>query len=325
MPLHALPTEILCVILRFVGSQELRKHNARCLLVCKWWHAIAEPILYEDLGVSANQLLRLPRSAQGKLARHGSRLRVYASRAKDWPSSLVEDNDNLNDRLDMLLSQGACLKSFSLRTDLHFDSSLPLAPSQHYLYNWTPAPLLNSLRASQIQDLEIDTYGSDFKHGVHICPDIARIIPSLRSLRLRMRRICPKVLRLKHQERGLPVRIRSIIVNISLLEPGTLSSGSSRHCERFKSTLELFEQMVDASTATATHIPSLTKARVLWHAFHSNDTLVHDCITGRSEILRPGDDSNWEDEGRPDPEEEENSNLEIASAGSNGGGGSGSG
>ncbi|KAL3457429.1 hypothetical protein BJX64DRAFT_17754 [Aspergillus heterothallicus] len=312
MALHKLPPELVYTILRFVGSHELRKHNARYLLVCKWWYALAEPILYEDLAITANDLLYAPKSAQAKLASHASRLTLYANGPKEW----VNDSERLNEHLNVLLSQAPCLRTFALRAALHFDLTQPLSPSQHYVSNWSPAPLLDGLSISRILNLEIDTHGSNFSDDIHICPEFARLIPSLRSLRLRMRKICPEALQLRHQDIGRPVRLQSLIINLSLLEPGSLSSGSSRHCQRFISTQGLFDQMIVASTRIAREVPSLVTVRVLGQKYSSLDTLVHNCLTGRKMILPQEGQWDWSDDGRLDREDGQISNREPSTTGS---------
>lgn len=62
MPLKSLPVEILCIILRRIGNHQLQKQ----LLICKGWYKLAEPILLEELTVSANQLIRLSEEVQTK-------------------------------------------------------------------------------------------------------------------------------------------------------------------------------------------------------------------------------------------------------------------
>ncbi|KAL4810124.1 hypothetical protein BDV18DRAFT_130333 [Aspergillus unguis] len=292
MPLHALPVEILCTIIRYLGSAELRKHNAQGLLVCKWWHRLAEPILFEDLTLSAKQLLELPDSVQVKLNSHCRRLWIYATGTNDWPGDSPK-REALNERFSVLLSTDSRLKSIGLQASAHFDEAQPLLPRHDYLSNWSPAGLVASLRTSNISHLVLDTWGSELKEDVHICPSLAQIIPSLRSVRLRMRKICPRALDLQQDASA----VESIIVNLCLAETGHLSPGFSRHCDELNSSFRLFEDMLAVSTDVVKRSPGLKKMRILRHMHPSLDMLVHDCVSGRKMILAEGEEWDWSDDG----------------------------
>jgi hypothetical protein len=86
MTLQDLPVEIICMIIRFVGSNQLRKQEACCLTVCKWWYQIVTPILLEDLQLSAIQLVQAPDHVFPKLRAFLRRLSIDTPGPNDWPT-----------------------------------------------------------------------------------------------------------------------------------------------------------------------------------------------------------------------------------------------
>lgn len=308
MPIEALPVEILCVIFRFVGSKELQKQGARGLLVCKWWYAVAEPILYEDLVLSANQFLQMPDPAAKKLVQYARHVQIYTDSRLDWPCD--SPGYLLGERLKMLLSPGhgasapdpAQLESFTLRTHTPYDGARLLNPRDRCLPKWSPVALVDSLAVSNLEHLVLDTRDSRFKGGMHVCPGLARKIPSLRSLRLRMRRICPRAFNIQRTGTGMGMstsRIESIIINISLVEPGHTYGRFSRHCTKVVSTYELFNEMIRVASETVKQTPSLRQMRILRHKNPTISVLAHDCVTGKRTVLLGDRQWDWGDHGKP--------------------------
>ncbi|OJJ56947.1 hypothetical protein ASPSYDRAFT_133947 [Aspergillus sydowii CBS 593.65] len=308
MPLEALPVEILCVILRLVGSNELQKQGARCLLVCKWWYTIAEPILYEDLVLSANHFLQMPDAATKKLVKYARHIQIYTDSRLDWPRDSPEHL--LGERFKVMLSPGPAasasapaptqLKSFTLRTHTPYDGARLLNPRYRCLPKWPPAGLVDSLAVSNIEHLVFDTRDSRFMGGMHVCPCLARKIPLLRSLRLRMRRICPRVLDMLRTGTGTSTsRIESIIINISLVEPGHTYGRFSRHCTKVMSTYGLFNEMIRVASETVKQTPSIRQMRILRHKNPTTSVLAHDCVTGHKVVLLGDGQWDWGDHGQP--------------------------
>ncbi|KAL4959313.1 F-box protein [Aspergillus stella-maris] len=289
MPLRELPVEIICAIIRFIGSEELCREKSRCLLVSKWWHRLAEPILFEDLLLSANNFLKLPESAQVQLTRFARRLEIFANEKYDWPYDTYEPG-RLDEHFKALLSHGTRLQSFSLRTSKHFDQNTqPWTGHCHYLFRWSPA------------------------HGTHICPDLASKLPCLRSLRLRTYKVCPRVFEIPHNS-----AIESIIVNLSLVETHTFSAGFSKYCDESKSASDGLGNMLSAAAETAKRMSSLKKLRVLRHKHPTLDMSVYDCVTGDQMILHEEEEWDWSDDGQLDPLTKENSDQEFSSDTSDG-------
>lgn len=300
MPLQNLPVEVLCTILHFVGSDSLRKQEACCLLVSKSWYKLAEPVLLKDLVLNANQLRQIPEKALEKLTFFLQRLTIDMEHTPDWHT-----DDELNDGFSQLLPRCVRLTAFALRAPSHFDPDKPLAPVTKYLGSWSPIGLFDTLHLSTISDLVIDTCGSEFQRGVHICPRIALKIPSLRSIRLRMHNICPRVLELAHES-----KIESIIINLSLKEHDRFHAGFSRHCTEPKSAYDLYDDFVIAGTNVAKSQPSIKMLRILCHKHPYLEMVTRDCINGTRMILSDNSED-WGDDGFPDLDEEEISDQDL--------------
>lgn len=128
MSLQKLPVEVIYLILQFVGSDALRKQEACCLLVSKWWYNLAEPVLLKELVLNANLLDKIPEVAVERLSLRAHRLSVMMRHASD----LLGD-EKFNDAACRLLSRCVYLKAFSLRAQSDFDPEHPMVPVTNYL------------------------------------------------------------------------------------------------------------------------------------------------------------------------------------------------
>jgi hypothetical protein len=303
MSMQSLPVEIAYTILRFVGSDSLRKQEAGCLLVSKWWYNLAETVLLEDLVLNTNQLVHLPEKTFDKLKILARRLTVDM---KDTLDS--HGHEELDRCFSRLLPHCSRLIGLNLLAHSHFDPEEPLAPHTNYLETWSPTRLLDTLQCSKISELVIDTCGSEVKGGVHICPHLALNISSLRYIRLRMRSICPQVFDLQHDS-----KIESILINLSLMEPGRLHAGFSRHCTESNSAYQLCEDMVAAATKVAKSQPSMKMLRILCHRHPYLEMVSRDCINGTEMILSIDDGWGWSDNGHPNSDDGEDSGQDLFS------------
>ncbi|KAJ5580198.1 uncharacterized protein N7459_006183 [Penicillium hispanicum] len=305
MTLQDLPLEILDTILRLVGSGSLRKHEACCLLMSKWWYGLAEPILLEDLTLHADQLSCIPAKALVRLGRSVRRLEIDLTPASDRQVD-EEFNVNLNEVLSRLLPRFVQLRTFTLLARGYFNPKTPMAPYTDYLGQEFSMKFLEILPFSLLSDLTIDTSGSEITAREHLCPQIAAKIPSLRSLRLRMRCICPRVLEFDHNS-----KIESIIVNLSLKESYLLNAGFSHHCTEPKSAYDLNDAMVTAATNTAASLPSVKMLRILCHKHPYLDMVTTDCINGSQMVLSDDREWDWSDDGPLCVHDEEPSDRDL--------------
>lgn len=330
MPLQALPIEIVCMIFRVVGSQQLLK----TILVCKWWHNIAVPIALEDIVLSADSLIALPKEAHVKIATYvrrisivlygaGDELAKHNRKLSEKTPTNVEWSDALVHRLVKfreLLPQCNSLDFFSLSLRTPWNPSNPMAIPDDYLSLWSPTKLIDVFQATNLSHLVIDTCGSEIQD--HACPAIALEISSLRSIRLRMRKICPRVLSLQatqdsrqnalaqsaHEQRKEPValaKLESIIINLSRIDNGRRSTAYSQHCTETKRGWELFDDMVIAASETANEFPTLQVVRVLCHKHPWTRMVSKDCISGTKMLISDDIDGDWDwsDDGPIDPDE----------------------
>ncbi|KAJ5587860.1 uncharacterized protein N7459_003625 [Penicillium hispanicum] len=306
MSLQELPTEILLIILEFVGRCACRTTKARSLTVCKWWHRLAEPIFLEDITVSASRLSKLSSASQTKIRLFTQRLAVNVGDTSPSPVHAKGQHPHGRhlrlkrsqekrlvlhlERLNLLLRNCSSLESFSLGCFPDLSDSL--------LGSWSPSRLLDSLWSSKISRLEMDTGGVDFGTETgHLCPQLALQIPSLRFVRLRMRSICPDILRLQHAGTFGPSRIEELIINLSLADLNQYSISLSAHCSGHSPGLDLAEDMIVAGKAAVRDTPSLKTLKIVGYIFPSGQAVTHDCVADITKILSEDLDSdsdcNW--------------------------------
>ncbi|OQE94262.1 hypothetical protein PENNAL_c0004G09995 [Penicillium nalgiovense] len=299
MMLQTLPVEIICTIIRFIGSDQLRKQEACCLSVCKRWYAIAKPLLLEDLKLSATQLVHAPHNVQPKLRTFLRHLTLDVHGPKGWPAE--QDITKLNEILTLLVERNNRLASFTLRVRSEFDPASPLTPRQRYS-SWDPTRFLSILGTSNLSHLVIDTFGSELSSAIHLCPQLALQIPSLKSVRLRMRRICRQILEFPQGDNVIRSQLESLVINLSVPSVDQFFARFSRHCTEPGLSSELYDEMITTGTEIARQTPRLKVFKIVCyrHRIVCSDTVVMNCITGIKTMI-PGSWA-WGDEGDPEPD-----------------------
>lgn len=190
MPLQDLPVEMICKIFYYVGSHELGKQKT----VCKWWYRLAEPILLENVILTATRLPQMTEKRHAKLRAWVKSFIIDLCCFEDWPGKKGDGALNA-----ILMLQYCRLSSFRFRAHSEYTGEL-LAPRTNYLSKWSPTRILDAPWLSKFSGLEIDTCGSEFKSGIHVCPQLALKIPHLRCVRLQMLRICRQIFDLQYQD-----------------------------------------------------------------------------------------------------------------------------
>lgn len=284
--LDSLPPEILHTILCDVGSDTLRAIDTCGLTVSKRWNSIAQPIVFEKLVLSATQFIGLPRWSEMKMKRHTRELTIVIKGLESENRHWVDLLKRYLDRLSVILPACSQLRSFNLRIQSHLNADDPLEPPLDFLTAWSPISLVKSLSLSRIRHLELDSCGSELQSTDHVCPMLATAIPSLFSIRLRMRTICPRVLSLCAESES--TTIENIVINLSLLETAGWPTAWSRHCETRERDSEIFERMVEAGTAFAHKYRSVQSLRILCYFHPGLQILEHDCVTGVERPLTHG-------------------------------------
>jgi hypothetical protein len=192
-----------------------------------------------------------------------------------------------------------------IRTLSEIDLRFPLGPRYEYLASWSISGLLGSIPASRISDLVLDICGSetedDHTSGHHMCPNLASLIPSLRTVRLRMRKICPRIFEFPSDPEHNS-RLESLIVNISLREHDIriLYSGYSSHCETYRDGWDLYFEMIEAATTAIPKLPKIKVMKLISHKDLETETVSHDCITGRRAIIAEKGYRDWDNDGKAD-------------------------
>ncbi|CAP95545.1 hypothetical protein PCH_Pc21g06480 [Penicillium rubens Wisconsin 54-1255] len=296
MTLQNLPVEILCIIIRFIGSDLLRKQEACCLSVCKRWYAIAKPLLLEDLKLSATQLVRAPHDVHPQLRIFLRQLTLDVCAPKGWPAE--QDIVKLNEILTSLIERNNHLASFTFRVRSEF---APIIPLTRYA-SWDPTRFLSVLDTSNLSHLVIDTFGSEMINAMHLCPQLAHQIPSLKSVRLRMRRICRRILEFPQSDSVMPSQIESLVINLSIPNFYGFTDGFSCHCTELRLQSELHNEMITTGTEIVKQTPRLKVFKIVsyGHRFPLLETVVMNCITGIKTII-PGR-WRWGDEEDPEPD-----------------------
>ncbi|EYE97496.1 uncharacterized protein EURHEDRAFT_295967 [Aspergillus ruber CBS 135680] len=286
MPLQTLPVETIYEILRLVGIYELRRQKK----VCKWWYTLADPILLETVILTATRLTPMTEQRHAKLKVWLKSLIVDMCCFEHWPGE--KSNGALG---DILTLQYCRLSSFSFRA--HSEHvGVPLAPRTNYTSKWTPARFLDAPWLSKLSELGIDTCGSGYKNGIHVCPRLALKIPHLRYVQLRTLRICPEIFDLQYQDGARSSKIRGIVIKVSFKEMDRFTAGFSTHCTESKGGRPLYNDMVRTATEMAKQTQSLKVLIILIHNF-PKEMVVKNCIAGTKMLISDERDWDWSDKG----------------------------
>ncbi|KLJ09514.1 hypothetical protein EMPG_15071 [Blastomyces silverae] len=212
-----------------------------CLLVCKKWYSLAIAVLQAAVVLRKHSLCLFVRSARLPLSSKAFAIQSLSllldvaavdpssTGATAWPLGHL-----LKDLAKVMAGVMRAVRIFSLRIDHEpacaVDSGLgddidritaePSFPASAVI------ALLESLPET-CSDVEIDTSGFEiYTDGEHLCPQIAKLLPNLTHLRLRVRQICPSLINLPAQsscsrcrgELQVPLcpKLRSLVINTEL-------------------------------------------------------------------------------------------------------------
>jgi hypothetical protein len=207
MPVSSLSPELFTEVFEYLLLDSPPSSLINCLLCCKAWRNIAEPLLYRDIVLkyaNINKYL-LSRTETDNYVRTLT-LRVY----KDYSDEMVDAELHaagleiegyeapfafaLNDLV------GKKLKHMHQLTSAAIIVPPKSAKVIHFIFLISPlVKFLDSLPPTCIS-LEIDTRGCN-QHSLydtnipnlHLCSSIRRLLPQLRYLRVRSRFICPSI------------------------------------------------------------------------------------------------------------------------------------
>ncbi|RSL69575.1 hypothetical protein CEP53_002204 [Fusarium sp. AF-6] len=255
MSLLQFPTEVLLLILRLLGAAFFRD-DIRRLMVSKLWYELARPILLEDLVFSEQSLQKFLNLDMSSLVHQHTRTVNFAldgvqddrgvataSRHKQqyilaqWVANVGED----------LISLASILQ------DCKNLRSVELKPGPKWLVTWVmsrtwflPNALISLLNVGHLTCLEFDTIstgiggpsrgtgGPSYRETFHLCDNINALLPTLRRLRCRMRKICPRVL-IPPGDDTLS-NLEEVIINLNLNDPNRRTPLQHSHrCGIFES------------------------------------------------------------------------------------------
>lgn len=300
--INDLPTEVLVPILRFVGFGEFRKQRGCCLTVSKGWYEIAREIIFEDIVLPIEALMSIPEDesdeSRAKYHPYVEKISVELDGGYQWdiqyrtlPNTPRKTGnmadlfweENLSSSLEGLIASiPDCprLTSLSIQAWKKRDSSWW---SQCLIY-WSPKSLSKNLPLSKVSDLVLDTCGSELygEHSWrrHNCVYLARCIPSLRSVRIRMGVICPRIFEFP-SETTVDSRLERLVVNIYLKEQDLEEAAEnySTHCI-YRRRVHLYSEMITAATTAAVNFPRIEEMSIISRKADDSDFMSHDCITG---------------------------------------------
>ncbi|EFQ99192.1 hypothetical protein MGYG_02206 [Nannizzia gypsea CBS 118893] len=336
--LLGLPAELLLWVLELLSASFYRD-DIRRLTVCKQWYPAAHVVFYSDIYLQAESLsrflLRPSHSTSDDSSKHKwNHLAIELRGFESWDSTYAQGLDdqaiqaslgswtrNLNSDLTKLATwlQGSrTLRTLRFTAWSEFNPKLPMLPRREYILM---DKILGLLSLGRLSVLELDTCGSNFihqdesqlhsRHQMHICQDIAALLPQPHRLRLRMREICPLVL--YTQDSAVPY-LRSVIVNLSLSnEPSGITAASySRRCGSSdrSGSLKLRSDMEGQATRLAEQMTHPATVRVIFHphngCFASGWKLQYfEILTRKRATLQPF--MPWDGDGKTEYEDSEGS------------------
>ncbi|KAL7760679.1 hypothetical protein ACKLNR_010769 [Fusarium oxysporum f. sp. zingiberi] len=332
MSLLRLPPEILRQILDQLDSSFFHEDLGR-LTICKKWFDFALPACFKCITLSQEALRNLvisattkPSPLESSLETLNIDLRGYhdgisppypqecaqeptapnkASRGnlvKTWTKALNDDLSHL-----AIIAQ----KSHRLRVFRISAWSSPLTDSfpslEEYLSLSTMRALISVENLSVlVLDLSGTSLNSLGQQGDerHICPSIAALLPTLRTLHLRMRSICPDVL--KTQDLDSTLHVSTVVINLSLLidQPSITSGAHSQPCgSQGTGLIQLRVDMRKQAEALVTRMASPKTMRILTHTLPQFETRSLDVLTGK--IMKLEDDEAWDEDGKTIQEDSE--------------------
>ncbi len=244
MSLDALSTELLLLVFEYVGVEHFRARTG-CLTVSKRWYSVAQLVLFRDVRLSPRTLYKFPPQSPRVcelLKSHLVRLEIQLQGYRDEQDVLTFRSRNvrfskwkirLNGRLytiSTFISQCHGLKSFHFHTSFGWDDNFWDHITRGAYLMLSPTRDLISAASSSLTELVIDTVSVSLDGKGHICPTIARQIPTLRRLYLYMTAICLAILTLpQNTDKCI---LEDLTIRLSQQDPETTKTRFSSACDR---------------------------------------------------------------------------------------------
>ncbi|KAF2999286.1 hypothetical protein E8E13_004202 [Curvularia kusanoi] len=348
MSLLQLPPELFIHIFNYVGSSDFRSDLSR-LTICKEWYEFAKTACYREFDVTEKTLRRLMSSPHVEsslrlLKDSAETMDINLQGFEDWdsfgpppytvtregldsimwmdargPSTRtawsIELNSNLV-RLATILQQTQKLRVLRIQAMSEVDPMFIFWKPREYLFC---TGVNTFLAASNLTSLELDLCGSRLKQWdqendgeVHICTSVAKLLTTLRRLRLRMRDICAGALNPPHHSTNL--RLDEVLVNLSLSSGSPLISAVShaRRCGYHgRDSLALKGEMEKQARDLVAQMAAPKTVRVLMHEYPNCQLRAFDVLTGKYIDLAEG--AEWRDDGEVIKDQVSDEESEISS------------
>ncbi|KAI0377331.1 hypothetical protein F5Y04DRAFT_291833 [Hypomontagnella monticulosa] len=308
MSLQRLPPETLSQIFDEIGTSFFREDFSR-LTICKQWSKFALPTYFKYITLSQGALRNL--IASGLTERSSSlkdsleilefELKGYASNEDETKIPLRTWREILNSDLVQLATTAQ--QSRKLRTLRIRAQNYPYAEIFPGPKNYISLSVMQQfLSLENLTFLKLDL-STGFLHpsgeqveGCHICRSIAALLPTLRTLHIRMQSICPNAL--KPKGRGDSLHLGVLVVNLSLLRhlPGITSAAHSKRCDALAGgLLPLKADMKKQAERIATRMASPKIIRIITHTLPQFEIQSLDVLTGKTMVL--DEDMEWDEDG----------------------------
>ncbi|KAI0803623.1 hypothetical protein GGR55DRAFT_662388 [Xylaria sp. FL0064] len=311
MPLLRLPPETLAQIFDYVGSSFFHEDLAR-LTVSKRWLEFALPTCFKRIALSPETLRSLATSGGMKSRSPLERnLEILDLELRGYNNPCAPSNESLanvsaetwKDVLDDDLTQLSILarQSRKLRTLRIRACSAPspeaLDSSEVYLSLSTIQGFLSVANLSVLV-LDLPAYfpNSSMK-GLHICPAVGALLPTLHTLHVRMHTICPDVLRPGISGSNLHLSIVAVSLSLITNQPGITSAAHSKRCGSLAGgLLQLKADLQEQAEALVSRMVAPKTIRLLTHSLPLFEIQSLDVLTGKTMVLN--DDADWDEDGK---------------------------
>lgn len=232
--LSNLPTELLQNVLRHVQATASQLSLLHCVLCCKAWRDVALPLLLEHISIRNASFMTMARSlteTNAGAVRHLTltvepekslidwmNIREFVTKPAHlnksksphfWMKEMRKDGLRMKEEgsiearrvwsglraIARTLHRMSCLRSLSIIVDCDFTNNREGISWGFFLARSVIAGFLDNL-PSTCTALEIDMgcHPRRQPQGPHLCPLLAKVLPQLKILRLRLEQICPHIL-----------------------------------------------------------------------------------------------------------------------------------
>ncbi|KAK3709405.1 hypothetical protein LTR37_010966 [Vermiconidia calcicola] len=172
------------------------------------------------------------------------------------------------------LSHFQVLEIMSLETV--FDVAEARGPQWPYLYSSAAASFLRCLPLTQdLKKLTLDLCSGlnyDEVEDAHICEEMARILPRIENVRLRLRIICPSIFEFSNHPEPRDIRLRSLVIKLHLPTFDHSVQLSSTCCTETQGSSTLHKDMAKAAARYLFNIADLHRQ----HASPRHSSRPHD-------------------------------------------------